>query len=102
MTVLAVDAPDELRMRFGLQEHPGYQGLFTRRQSPLALFGNGARVMKVAGGPVSMHAIGATATVLGSIDTVMEGVPVVGYFVAFDADPGRAVFISDFKLRGAS
>jgi hypothetical protein len=68
---------------------------------------NGTRVKKVAGDVGDAHPIGALATVLGSMGPVPDSSalpgprrpgPRYGYFVRFDGEGERAIFIADFKI----
>jgi hypothetical protein len=81
------------------REHDGYFGVFTRDQSPLAKYSNGARIVKVRTEPRDGNPLGATGTVLGSIGHPEVG---VGYFVEWDRMPRCAVFVADWKLGLAS
>ncbi len=78
------------------QEWPGYTGAFTRDQSPLAEFENGARVAKVASDDHDRHAAGSLGTVLGSVGHPEIG---VAYFVEFDASPRRAILVTSGKIK---
>lgn len=75
--------------------HPGYLGMFTRDQCPLAKYRNGARIVKVLAGPGDVHPVGSTGTVLGSMGHPEVG---VGYFVEWDCKPRVAVFLAESKL----
>jgi len=82
---------------YGLEEHAGYVGVFTRRQSRFALFKNKSRVAKRAvDAEGDIHGVGATGTVLGSICHA----GVVGYFIEWDASPGVVTLAVEAKLTG--
>jgi hypothetical protein len=78
-----------------VEEHPGWSGVFTRNQHSGA-YPNGSRVVKVRTEKGDTHAIGARATVLGSIGHPEVG---VGYFVEWDSDPRHAVFVMASKIK---
>lgn len=83
---------------YGIGKQPGYFGVFTRQQSKLALFANGARVKKRWTDPAGdLHGIGAQGSVLGSISHA----GIVGYFVEWDASPKFATFVVEYKLERA-
>lgn len=79
-----------------LRTFPGYAGLHTRDEAPGAM-PNGTRVRKTATEPKDTHQDGALATVLGSVSEPSVG---VSYFVEWDDDPGKAVFIAGRRVVG--
>jgi|SRR5262245_10664884 len=60
---------------------------------------NGTRVEKVKGDEGDTHAVGARATVIGSMQAP-PNVPAIGigYFVEWDDMPGVPVFVAGWKL----
>jgi hypothetical protein len=72
-----------------LQTFPGYQGYHTREQASGAL-ANGTRVRKIYSDPRDRRQDGSTGAVLGSVH---HGTLGYGYFVEWDDEPGRAVFV---------
>jgi hypothetical protein len=75
------------------------EGFFTRAEAPGA-FGNGTRITKIVEEPGDTHRKGALGTVLGSVGPMpYQGVSAVyGYFIAWDAQPKRAVLCISLKL----
>jgi hypothetical protein len=62
---------------------------------------NGSRVIKVWSEPGDLHAIGSTATVLGSheIEIPETNMKIIGYFVTWDNMVGALAFVMDKKIR---
>jgi hypothetical protein len=87
--------PNEvLRAVWGLQVYSGWIGEFTRRQAPGA-YPNGARVVKTNSKSDDIHQDGALAIVLGSVYESGLG---YGYFLEWDNQPYRAVFITGDRI----
>ena len=82
-------------MGLSLVEEEGWTGIFTRDQSPLARFANGARIVKAKAERGDGTPLGTQGVVLGSM-----GHPDVGlvYFVEWDGQPRTAVVVVDWKL----
>ena len=88
---------DDAAAALGIKHYPGYRGSFSRDQHPLALYENGARVVKAEDeDETHLHPIGTLGTVLGSIGHVDIG---VAYFVEFDSRPKHAVLVLEGKLK---
>ena len=77
-----------------IRTHAGWRGAFTRDQVRGALT-NGSRVEKVKTEKGDSHAIGARATVIGSVRHPQLG---IAYFVEWDAHPRCAVFTTAKKI----
>lgn len=82
-------------MDFGLKEHEGYTGVFTRHQADGALYPNNTRIVKALSEVGDSHPTGSVGTVLGSIK--VDDLPTF-YFVEWDARPKVAVGILEYKL----
>lgn len=82
---------------YGIKQHPGYTGAFTRDQAPGAI-GNGGRVMKKRSEPRDTTEDGTLGTVLGSIKHpgVMGGL--ICYFIEWDNRPRRAFACVAWKV----
>lgn len=61
---------DEEEIELNLHQEPGWTGLFTRNQAE-GCYANGTRIIKVAQDKDDAHDVGATGTVLGSINQVL-------------------------------
>jgi hypothetical protein len=81
--------------RFDIRDHAGYRTPFSRQQSPLAKYKNGARIVKTGVGKNDLHPAGMHGTVLGSIGLPEIG---VGYFIEWDDMPRCAVFIAEPRI----
>lgn len=66
--------------------------LYTTKQSPLAKIKNGQRIRKAQMRQGDAHQIGATGTVIGSIDNPAG---VVCYFIYWDEHPGVPIAMVD-------
>jgi hypothetical protein len=84
---------------FNIDYHDGWSGPFTRQQSPLAKFTNGARIIKAKSEDGDSTANGVEGIILGSIGTPQHG---VGYFVEWDNKPRAAVFVVEWKIDAAT
>jgi len=93
----ALELTAAVAQAYGIEPHAGYIGVFTRRQSRFAIFGNKSRVAKrVVDDDGDIHGVGAKGTVMGSICHA----GVVGYFVEWDASPGVVTLAVEAKLTG--
>lgn len=86
---------ERLMALLGVENWPGYEGAFSRRQFPGAI-PNSARVVKVWTEPGDMREAGAKGTVLGSV-MPLPHFPVC-YFIEWDDSPKCAVFIQGDKI----
>lgn len=96
-----VEVDGDYAARFGIRYHEGYASPFTREQSPLARYRNGARVRKAKvdrAGRHGEHPIGSLGTVLGSIGRADIG---VAYFVEWDESPGAPTVVYEGKIERA-
>jgi hypothetical protein len=91
----------------GIDNHPGWTGVYTTRNAPGALPA-GTRVTKALDEPGDAHHIGDEGTVLGSIAMPDDEVFMTSFgpvktfvFVEWDSDPKVAVGIIDVKIRRA-
>lgn len=85
----------------GVAPHPGWDGAFTTNQAEGA-WPTGARVEKVHNEDAQeLTPLGSTGAILGSIGPIpFQGhAKVYGYFVEWDAQPKKAVFCVDLKLK---
>lgn len=82
----------------GLRPYPGWTGWHTRAQAPGAI-ANGTRIRKAVMQPGDTHAVGAIGTVLGSLHLAKLG---YAYFVAWEAHPQHAVFVTEKKIEPAA
>ena len=83
---------------FNLRTEDGWYGFFTRAQFAGAI-ANGSRIRKVFSPEGDTHPVGSLGTVIGSIGVKGPGVlPMVGYFIEWDAAPRFAVFVQDIKI----
>jgi hypothetical protein len=75
-----------------------YMGMnaYTDDEVPGA-YRNGSRVEKIQGEEEDRNPIGAIGLVLGSMG--IAELNMVGYFVEWDTDPGKPVFVSDWKIK---
>lgn len=79
-----------------LKEYPGYVGVHTREQSPLAEIPNGATITKTVCKKGDSHEVGDCGVVLGSIGHEEVGVM---YFVEWDDKPRVAVGVMGAKIK---
>jgi hypothetical protein len=84
---------------YGIRDHRGYYGAFTREWVCGALQ-NGVRVVKVKAEDGDANRVGALGTVLGSI-LAGDRADELGYFIEWDSAPNVAVFVMGWKVEPA-
>ena len=85
----------------GIRMHPGYLTPFSNRSASGAI-PNGTRIRKTMVDDGDMNPLGATGVVLGSLRVPGKpGRRGIGYFVAWDARPHIAVFVTAMKIERA-
>lgn len=91
-------AAELMEQHFGIRDHPGYFGAFTRRTEP-GYLPSGSRVRKAKEDPGGdLTPLGTLGTVLGSFEHPEVG---GGYFVEWDCAPARASFCARAKVEAA-
>lgn len=81
---------------YGIRDHKGYYGAFTRERAEGAL-PCGTRVVKIKTEDRDANPVGARGRVLGSILAGDRG-DELGYFIEWDHAPNVAVFVMAWKL----
>lgn len=91
---VTLNNPDEWQEQYGIQQHPGYRGVFTTNQANGAI-PNGTRIVKVAREPGDITPLDTKGLVHGSIYSEKAG---YAYFVEWDHLPRTVILVVGKKI----